>query len=160
MSTDLQGFYESHPVLTRFTFRQAARRSNLTVDQRSQLFSFLADAKQTVAAGQALDDLDASTAAERTAKLGDGTILQLLISNLPAIIAAIQDIIKMFPTAPATKSVAGLMESQASHGGTEFMIPPQLLLVIEPLAEAMAKALWAYVKPEIDEYVSGLKVAA
>lgn len=148
------GYYESHTLITRLLtgriYRQAAPA------EQARISAILAQPNGLVAIGQAYDD---ATDSAKTSKLGDGTLLKLLLDNLPAIIAAIEEILKLFPkttasNGPGNISVASAHDqcSSASHADTAFAVPPGLILALEQAVSL----LWPLIEKKIDDYIKSI----
>lgn len=156
------GFYESRPLVAGVMLRLAGRSATLSAEDQAGLAQVLASRRNLPLVGRVLDALQATNStpddAAPNAKLGDGTILQLLIQNLPAIIAAILQIMNAFPK-PAARFAA---ESAAMP--TNFALPPAVIVLAEQAAEAaLSAALQAVlpsVKGEVIAWLSDHKIAA
>lgn len=152
------GYYESHPVIAGIVLRTAARRANLSAGDRKDLAAILSSGKGLVVSGQVLDDTgatvsvpfqtsDGGSTAPLTAKLGDGTLLKLLIDNLPAIIQAIMQIMSLFPK-PATAEMPTAMHGQMP---TDFAIPPMAIDLAEEVGLFVLKAAMPRIEAKLTE---------
>ncbi len=93
-------YYEDRPLITRLLLRQAARKVKLDADGEAALAEILSSRENIKVAGSVLDDLPNTVEVVdgKVGALGDGTILKLLLENLPAIVQAILEILKALQT--------------------------------------------------------------
>lgn len=152
--------YANRPLVTAILFRRAARQANLSPDDQTALASVLHDRANLVVAGQTLDDMQSTTesGAMTTAKLGDGTLLSLLIANLPQILAAIMEILGALnkpagTPSPSPAPVAHAAHASCGHGmPTNFALPalpPIVLDLLEQAAVAAVKAVLPTMEVEL-----------
>lgn len=91
-------YYEDRPSVTKWMLKRAARRANLSSEEKASLADILDDRAKLAVAGSVLDDIEedpttVGAAGDPVGKFGDGTLLKLLFENLPAIIAAILEVL-------------------------------------------------------------------
>lgn len=87
--------FTGHPLLTRFALRQF-RRSPLDQASKDAIDAALGSPEALAQIGDLLDDAVLTHAAGgNVGQLGDGTIIRLLLDQLPEIMAAILEILKL-----------------------------------------------------------------
>jgi len=144
MSTGTQGpgTASRNPLVLRFILKQAGRRTNLTSEERANLDTIISSRQGLQIVGEAIDEASSGQSAT-TAKLGDGTLLKLLVQNLPQLIAIVMEIMKAFPAA----SSAPTARVNESAMPTDFALPP----IPPALLAALQHALVAAVQSALDQ---------
>lgn len=160
------------PLMTRLLYRAASRHSSLNDTDRASLNTILANDQYTGFASDVLDDTAVSIYGATYGKFGDGTLLQILIQNLPQIIAAILALINAMhptpsptptptPTPPKPSSIS-MSSSEFPQGikmpfNADTAIPPWVIQIAEQAAAAAFASLWpkieVAVQNAIDKYL-------